>query len=278
VTFDYSQSGWEDATQVGYPDTAENIICAQVTCLSPFFVVEPLKISAPDGPVSVGTRVVLSVPYNGEVTAWWDFGEGTVAQATMDDGAWTGEHTYLVPGVYRVGVTLKGTGDSVLGSAVLEYVIVFDPEEGFVTGGGWIESPPGAYGPDPEVTGRANFGFVAKYKKGASVPTGSTEFRFRAAGLDFHSEAYDWLVVAGAKAMFKGTGTVKGLGSAKFMLTALDSSLMNSGEFAVDRFRIKIWTEGDGGVEDVLYDNALGDSSEASLTEIGGGSIIIHKK
>ena len=33
---------------------------------------------------------------------------------------------------------------------------------GFVTGGGWINSPVGAYVPDPELAGRANFGFVFK--------------------------------------------------------------------------------------------------------------------
>ncbi len=44
---------------------------------------------------------------------------------------------------------------------------VFDPSAGFVRGGGWIDSPPGAYTPedpnDPDILGRANFGFVSRY-------------------------------------------------------------------------------------------------------------------
>ena len=41
-------------------------------------------------------------------------------------------------------------------------VVVYDPSAGFVTGGGWIDSPAGAYTADPSLTGKANFGFVSK--------------------------------------------------------------------------------------------------------------------
>ena len=71
--------------------------------------------------------------------------------------------------------------------------VVYDPSGGFVTGGGWIDSPAGAYSPDEELTGKANFGFVSKYQQGASVPTGQTEFQFKAADLNFHSTDYQWL-------------------------------------------------------------------------------------
>ena len=43
----------------------------------------------------------------------------------------------------------------------------------------------------------ATFGFVAKYRRGASEPIGTTEFQFQAGDLSFHSATYDWLVVAG---------------------------------------------------------------------------------
>lgn len=51
---------------------------------------------------------------------------------------------------------------------------VYDPDGGFVTGGGWIYSPPSSLSLDPSAEGRASFGFVAKYKKGgvtAQPPT-----------------------------------------------------------------------------------------------------------
>ncbi len=146
-----------------------------------------------------------------------------------------------------------------------EYLAVYPMSEGsgFVTGGGWIDSPAGAYVSDPSAEGKANFGFVSKYKKGQSEPTGNTEFQFKAGNLNFHSDNYDWLVVAGDKAMYKGTGTVNGTGEYGFMLSATDSD--------PDQFRIKIQDKDN---DNVIYDNKQ-DGNDG--TELGGGQIIVHK-
>ena len=45
---------------------------------------------------------------------------------------------------------------------------------------------------------------MAKYKKGAIVPDGNTQFQFKAGDRNFHSTSYDWLVVAGDAPKFKG--------------------------------------------------------------------------
>jgi len=111
-------------------------------------------------------------------------------------------------------------------------------------------------------TGKASFGFVSKYKKGANVPEGNTEFRFQAADLNFHSSSYDWLVVTGSDyAKFKGTGTINGSGDYKFQLWA--------GDHDPDTFRIKIWEEDELDNETVIYDNGMDQA-------IGGGSIVVH--
>jgi hypothetical protein len=149
-----------------------------------------------------------------------------------------------------------------------QYVVIYDPDGGFVTGGGWINSPAGAYIPNPALTGKATFGFVSKYQKGANVPTGNTEFQFKVADLNFKSTSYDWLVIAGTKAQYKGIGTINGAGEYRFMLTAIDGS--------PDKFRIKIWDKATGGL---VYDNQLGAADDADpTTSIGGGSIVIHKE
>jgi hypothetical protein len=145
-----------------------------------------------------------------------------------------------------------------------------------VTGGGWIYSAAGACQYDgvcaAEAMGKANFGFVSRYKKGATIPTGNTEFQFSAGGLNFHSEAYEWLVVNmnGTNAQYKGSGTINGnLGPAgeayQFMLWARDF-----GKTGTDTFRIKIWYV-DAGSEVVVYDNGI---SQA----IGGGNIVVQTK
>jgi hypothetical protein len=137
-------------------------------------------------------------------------------------------------------------------------VVVYDPSAGFVTGGGWIDSPAGAYTADPELVGKASFGFVSKYRKGANAPDGNTEFQFRAADLNFHSTSYEWLVVAGNKTQFKGEGTINGQGSYRFMIWADDDS--------PDTFRVQV--SGDTGV---VYDNG-------AQQALGGGSIVIHTR
>jgi len=121
------------------------------------------------------------------------------------------------------------------------------------------------------LVGKANFGFVSKYQKGASVPTGTTQFTFKAGDLGFHSNSYDWLVVnqAGTNAQYKGEGRVNDALAPngqpyKFMLWAGDGATT----LAADTFRIKIWYE-DGGEEVIVYDNGTEQA-------IAGGQIIVH--
>ena len=163
--------------------------------------------------------------------------------------------------------------DTGLATSVWEFVVVYDPNAGFVTGGGWINSLAGSYVADPTLTGKANFGFVSKYQKGASTPTGETEFQFQMANFDFHSEVYTVLVISTFKAQYKGSGTVNGVTGYDFILTAYDGDI--TGGAGVDRFRIKITKHSIGAV---VYDNSSGsdDIDTANPENLGGGSIVIH--
>jgi hypothetical protein len=141
-----------------------------------------------------------------------------------------------------------------------------------VTGGGKFDSPAGAYMPDAALTGKATFGFVAKYKKGATVPTGNTEFQFHAGSLNFHSTSYEWLVIAGAQAKYKGEGSVNGVPGYGFQLAATDGQVSGGG--GQDKFRIRIWASSGG----LLYDNNKDAAVDADpLTATTGGSIKIHQ-
>jgi hypothetical protein len=211
-------------------------------------------------------------------TAEWDWGDQTTSSGVISknglSGTVTGAHTYSTTGVYTVTLTVTdNSGD--FGSSIFEFVVVYDPSGGFVTGGGWINSPAGAYVAEPSLVGKATFGFVSKYQNGANVPTGNTQFSFKVADLKFKSTEYDWLVVAGNNANFKGAGTIDGQGNYGFLLFGFDSDLNTNDPFEDDKFRIKIWDKNNGDV--VVYDNNLGqsESSEPS-TILGGGSIVIH--
>ena len=107
------------------------------------------------------------------------------------------------------------------------------------------------------------------------MPTGETEFQFKVANLNFHSSSYEWLVIAGARAQYKGTGTINGSGNYGFLLTAIDGQVNGGG--GVDKFRMKIWDQSNGDV--IVYDNQIGASDNADpSTALGGGSIVIHKQ
>jgi hypothetical protein len=174
-------------------------------------------------------------------------------------------HTYAAVGIYDV--CLAVSDGTVYSQQACTTAVIYDPSAGFVTGGGWVDSPAGAYVADTSLTGKATFGFVSKYQKGANLPTGNTEFRFQAADLNFHSSSYEWLVVTGGDhARYKGVGTINGAGPYKFMLWAGDGT----GTDGADTFRIKIWEENNS-VETVIYDNGTNQN-------IAGGSILVHTK
>jgi len=201
-------------------------------------------------------------------TAVWDWEDGTSPGTVTESGgsgSVSDNHTYTTPGVYELTLTVKDD-DGGQDSSIYQFVVVYDPSGGFVTGGGWINSAVNSNYLYMHVGGKATFGFVAKYKKGATVPDGNTEFQFKAGNLNFKSTSYDWLIVTGSNyAKFKGTGTINGQGDYKFQIWAGDGTGLNG----ADTFRIKIWYE-DGGSEVVVYDNGMDQA-------IGGGSIVVHK-
>jgi hypothetical protein len=174
--------------------------------------------------------------------------------------------------VYVVRSTVTDNQSNV--AAAETPIAVYDPTVGFATGAGWIVSPLGAYAPDPSLTDKAHFAFVAKLdKKTAGLVNGSASFRFQAAGFTFESNAYEWLRVAGPQALLKGSGSINGGGNYGFLISAVDGQL--NGGLGVDKFRIKIWDTANGAV---VYDNqrGAGESAEPTTT-LGGGNITIKR-
>jgi hypothetical protein len=77
-------------------------------------------------------------------------------------------------------------------------------------------------------------------------------------------------VVSGARAQYKGNGTINGAGNFGFLLTAIDGQINGGG--GTDKFRIKIWD-----TSSIVYDSQMGKSDTGNdATELGGGSIVIQ--
>ena len=177
-------------------------------------------IAGPTDPIQIGGSASITATFTDAGTAdthtcsinWGDGAttSGTVAE-TNGSGTCSGSHTYGAVGVYQITVTVTDDDGGSDTEVYTEYVVIFDPNGGFVTGGGWINSPPGAYPANPAAVGKANFGFVSKYKKGAGAALeGETEFQFKAGDLNFHSTSYEWMVISGAKARYRGKGRING--------------------------------------------------------------------
>ena len=218
------------------------------------------SITGPTAPVQLGASATVNATYVDPGTAdthtaniMWD--DSTSSTVSCAGGTCTAPHTFAAAGVYSVTVVVSDD-DGGSDSATFNYVVVVNATGGFVTGGGWIDTP----------SGKGTLNVDAKYQKNDPLPKGNTQFKL--AGSDFKSTSYDWLVVNGAQAQYQGSGTINGSGSYGFLLTAYDGS--------PDRFRIRIWDKSNG---NTIYDNAPGnpdDIDTANPQALGGGSIQVH--
>jgi len=188
-------------------------------------------------------------------TAVFTWDDGTSSTVSCSAGTCSASHAFTAAGTYAVGITVADD-DAATVAATFQYVIVTDPRAGSVTGGGWIDTP----------SGRATLNVNAKYLPNAAMPSGNTQFQV--AGSQFTSTSYEWLVVAGNRAQYRGTGTINGSGSYGFAVTVVDS--------AVDRFRIRVWDNSTG---TTVYDSApaAGDDLDtANPQALGGGNVTVH--
>jgi len=255
--------------------SGEATTAAEITNVAPS--VGP--ITAPIEPLEAGTLVTAGASFTDPGTldthtGVIDWGDGSTSSAAITEtngsGSATGSHAYAAAGVYTLTLTVTDK-DGGSGQSVFQFVVVFNPVSGFVTGGGWIMSPPGAYPASPFLTGKATFGFVSKYPKNAITPVGNMEFDFHIGALHFRSTGYDWLVVSTSKVRFKGSGTINGAGDFTFLVSAVDGDVTGGDP---DTFRMKIWDKSTGVV---IYDNEMGSGDGApAITVLGGGSIVIH--
>lgn len=293
-TLNLSSTANEDSGIGTYPISPSGLTSGnyEITFKSGELKINSVSIdaSASSKPIPVGSASITlsakvldagSVPVP-NVKIWFSIENGNnqitnyPAVFSIADGS--GIATLTLTGLTSMADVFKVTavGGTGCGNAAtsIAYLAVYDPSGGFVTGGGWINSPDGAL-VGTNTTGKANFGFVSKYKKGSNIPDGNTEFQFHAGNLNFSSSSYDLgsLVIAGCKAIYKGLGTINGAGNYQFMVSAVDGDITGGG--GIDKFRIKIWNKTNGSI---LYDNNLGkDENDAPATALGGGSVVIHK-
>ena len=255
----------------GGVDTARTT--ATVTNVAPTvaaFAVPTAPIALSAGVATVAVSAGYVDPGSDTHVVTLDCGTGASARSEAPNGTARGTCTFTSAGVYAVQLTVHDDdGDSDTEVAAGQ-VVVYDASAGWITGGGWIDSPVGAYAPAASVSGKLTFGFVAKYQTSSvSIPNGNAEFKLSLARLDFRSSTLDWMVVTGSTAHLQGSGTLNGTGDYGFSIAANDGS-------AADAIRIRIWNRVTG---DLVYDNKFDAPADSeALTPLGGGSIQIHSR
>ena len=234
----------------------------------------PRPVADAGGPYLVAVR--LPVTFNGTdsydpdgeiVDYCWIFGDGKAGSGV------SANNTYITAGLYTAELTVTDNVGGIDTDTAM--VVVYDPAAGFATGGGWFipggpTSDVGDFLPDIDYSSSAEFGFVVKYKPGATEVGGQLEFQYRQGDFNLHSKGMEWLVIVNNNwAKFQGSATIKGLeGLWPFRVDARDGDF--GGGTAVDRFIIKVYTPGSNPDQSDPEYKASGD--------LKGGSIVIHAK
>ena len=169
------------------------------------------NVSATPNPLPIGSAVTITATVDDSMTGGSNIASATYTINSGSDNAMTAQDgmfdetteavaasstVFTAPGVYTICVRGADTAGNT-GESECIPVPVYDPNGGFVTGGGTILSPVGADYTTPSASGPAHFGFVAKYVGTGGTPSGNLEFQFNEGDLHFKSTSMDWLVVTG---------------------------------------------------------------------------------
>ncbi|HEY7120302.1 MAG TPA: type VI secretion system tube protein Hcp [Tepidisphaeraceae bacterium] len=266
-------AGNEDPTPAVYTWKVDTIGPAATNLLAnpnPASVGTPITLTASISDLLTGASNVTGAQYSLDGVTWLTM---SATDGAFDSSTESVKATIapLHAGVYTIYVRGSDAAGNT-GPASTLTLPVYDRNAGFVTGGGFIDSPAGAEPAHPRRSRKAFLVIDAAYPKRGNEPIGLVVFSVD--GMNFVSTDLDWLVVTGNQARLAGSGRINGHGHYGFEISMIDGHLgKGSGN---DRFRIRIVDQSTG---DVVYDNGLGAPMSAPpTTPVLGGNIKIHAK
>jgi len=242
------------------PSLASFSMPSAAIALTPTGASVPVSSSFTD-PGALDTHTATLDCGAGDLSAAWV--AGSVPNETV-----AGTCSFSSAGVYSVRLTVRdkdGASDTEIATG---YVVVYDPSGGWATGGGWIESPVGAYTSAPLTSGKLTFALVVRYQSDATTPSGNADFKLSATKLDFRSTSFEWMAIAENTVRLQGVGTLNGASGYAFAVVGRDGSS--------DTIRIRIWHRTTGAV---VYDNEPGAPIDSDpIGALGGGSLQVRQR
>ncbi len=209
------------------------------------------SLTTPAAPITVGSLATVALTFTDPGSA-----DTHTISVSWGDGATTAglTHAYSAAGLYTVRATVRDDDGGEDSQVATSFVVVYDPDAGFVTGSGW-------FGPSSD---KEQVHVVAKYKDG--VIGSDAAVSLDRTGLSFTSATIEWLVLQPGRAKVGGSGTLAGSAATyQFLLTAVDGT---------EGVRIKIWN-----AAGVVFDNQPGLPDDAwTVTPLGGGNISVKER
>ena len=138
---------------------------------------------------------------------------------------------------------------------------------GWLSGGGAITSPAGAWSRAPGAAGPATFGLAVRRLGDERVPTGFAALTFEAGDLELRSSGFDWLLFAGGIGTAAGWGTVNGADGYSFKVMAADGGPADGGAL-----RVRIWLSATAAV---VYDSEPSSRSDVPSRAITDGAVAV---
>lgn len=207
-----------------------------------------------------GTDNLLDI--DGEDVTFTLVAEGinTIIESTSTENGVANVVLSLEPAIYAIEVTL-GCSDITTSA----YLVIYNPQGGFATGGGWLIPEDDGLNTYPDV--KTHFEFRVEYDGNVMDPSSTFEFRYQDNFVDLQSTVIERLVVTGGKiAQFKGWAVVNGIPGNWFFVKAIDNGSPGKNN---DVFDIKIWSPGV---------DPEGDPTERAGGVINAGNIVVHAK
>jgi hypothetical protein len=138
---------------------------------------------------------------------------------------------------------------------------------GWLSGGGAIQSPAGAWSRAPGAAGVASFGIAVRHLDEADAPTGFAALTFESGNLDLRSTGFDWLLFVGRIGVAAGWGTLNGVEGYSFKVMAVDGGPAGGGAL-----RVRIWLSATAAV---IYDSDPAVRGDVPSSAIVRGSVTV---